>query len=265
LGYKLKVFNHIAEKIDGIQPGFYIVAGETNVGKTAFLTNLFLDILESNPETSGIYFSLDDTKDIIIDRFLGIKTSLPLNEVKRKQSDPERRNRLDKEYEQLISWAKDERIDIKDVSEIDGIEELQKEIKERPEELFVVIDGLYNLEMGGRFDSIREENIQRANNIKTLVDTYSIPIICTGELRKRDQQIKRDQPRTIDDLMETGKFAYNANLVLLLYPEKYRDYNTSDEPYLILEFAKNKLSAIRDKVQLKFIRTTGKILEGRAS
>jgi hypothetical protein len=46
LGYKLNKFKQMAQHLDGVQPGFYILSAETNIGKTAVVTNLSLDLLE---------------------------------------------------------------------------------------------------------------------------------------------------------------------------------------------------------------------------
>jgi hypothetical protein len=61
--------------------------------------------------------------------------------------------------------------------------------------------------------------------------------------------------------METGKLAYNSNVVWLLYPKDVDGYSDDDEPTLLLEFAKNKLSHFRSKIELKFTRKTSKIKE----
>ena len=76
LGYRLNKFPQIARNIDGVQPGFYLIGADTNIGKTAFATNLFLDVIASNTNVKGIYFSLDDNKNIILNRFLGIESGL---------------------------------------------------------------------------------------------------------------------------------------------------------------------------------------------
>jgi hypothetical protein len=59
--------------------------------------------------------------------------------------------------------------------------------------------------------------------------------------------------------METGKFAYNANVVWLLYG-KAEDLK-SDEPVLTLEYVKNKLSDYKGIQYLTFKRATGTMNE----
>ena len=262
LGYRLDKFKEIAKKIDGIQPGFYLIGGETNKGKTAFSTNLFLDVLDNNPETKGIYFSLDDNKDIIIERFVSILTGMYINEVKRKQEKVAKERKIVKAYEKLKDYARSGRLDIKDLSEITHIDSLETEIRKwEGDNLFVAIDGLYNLEIGKGYGGIREENIERAQKVKSLVDIYRLPIICTGELRKRTPSQSQKKTPTRDDLMETGKFAYNATVIWLLYPENIEQFGETPEPMLRLKFEKNKLSSFTGCQKLKFIKAKGIIKE----
>ncbi len=112
--------------------------------------------------------------------------------------------------------------------------------------------------VGGTGDQ-KKENIERANRLKGLSDEYRIPLICSGELRK-DTGKSGGKP-AIDDLMESGKFAYNANLVLLLYPESWESYNEDDDSILKMEYAKNKLSHYRGTDDIEFIRKTSQIEE----
>ena len=87
LGHEFGTLTKICDGIDGLQPGFYLLSSETNIGKTACLTNMFIDIIAKNPKVKGIYFSLDDSKEIIINRLLGIMTGLQLNQIQRKQKN----------------------------------------------------------------------------------------------------------------------------------------------------------------------------------
>jgi len=261
LGYALTKFKKLSDNIDGIRPGFYVVGAETNTGKTAFLCNLTLDLLDSNKDIAGLYFSLDDNRDVILNRFLSILTEVPLDLVQKPQKTEWHKMMLMTGYDALNLLAKEKRLFVRDSSEIESIENLELEIKRRMNRnLFVVIDGLYNLDVGDIRDQ-RKEAIEKANKLKNLADIYRIPVICTGELRKKDLKSIVDKAPTVHDLMETGKFAYNANLVLLIYPDNFEAYDREDEPILNLKYAKNKLSHYRRIDSLKFTRNTGQIKE----
>jgi replicative DNA helicase len=262
LGYELKKFSNLAKNIDGIQPGFYVVGAETNAGKTAFLCNMTLDLLDSNEGLTGIYFSLNDSWDVILNRFLSIRTGIPLNLVQRPQKKHRHEEMLKDGYNYLTELMTENRLFIRDSSDIENIMDLEIEIRRKMNrKLFVVIDSLYNLEMNLDGGDPRRENIERANRLKALSNTYGIPLVCTGELRKSRDRRDGNKPPIFDDLMETGKFAYNANLALLLYPESWDVYDQDDEPILIMKYAKNKLSHFRGETVLKFNRATSRLFE----
>jgi len=262
LGLALTKFNRLQQNIDGVQPGFYIVGAETNIGKTAFLTNLFLDLLDTNPKAKGLYFSLDDSVDVILNRFLAIKTDLQLNSIQKRQANAEDQQKVSDAYSALLDLNKSGRLELKDIAEVNHIDVLEREIRERADEnLFVFIDGLYNLDVGSKHAGLREENIDRANRIKRLVDTYKIPIITTGELRKKQSAEGANKKPDINDLMETGKFAYNANLVLLLYSKDRDKFKEEDAPLLALDYEKNKLSHYRGCQEIRFFKSKSIIEE----
>lgn len=258
LGFPLTKFKELAGHVDGLQRGFYLLGAESNVGKTAVLTNMCLDVLETNPDVTVVYFSLDDSRKYTAYRFLSIMTQLGINETHKQQTDPVKQLLLESGRKDILDLARSGRLIVKDTSEVCTIDELKAVIKDIPHKskLVVIIDGLYNLEVGERFKGgIREENIERTRQLKLLVDTYGIPILTTGELRKKAKDEGKDKAPTVHDLMETGKFAYNANVVWLLY-SKAADLS-SDEPILTLEYVKNKLSDYKGVQFLSFKWATG--------
>lgn len=270
LGYKMKDLATVAEKCDGIQPGFYIIGAYTNIGKTALLVNMFLDLLQANPDTTGIYFSLDDNEDIIINRILARLTGLPINACQRPQTiGTDKGSVIDNVYAELIDLSKESRLFLYDIGSVFHINGFKNIILEHSDKkLIVAIDGLYNLQVGdGKgYGGIREENIERANQVKAMVDMWKIPVLTTAEVRKpQDKKITRP---TLHDLMESSKFAYNANLVWILHPpaldkknEAFRDeverFNQESEPTINLWYEKNKMSEFKGCIELIFEKRTG--------
>jgi len=167
-----------------------------------------------------------------------------------------------KAYDELIKLSKEERLHIYDISQVNKIEDVEALIaKIGNENLVVIIDGLYNLGVAAE-GGIRIENIKRANTIKTLVDVYRIPLICTGELRKKTSEDSAKKKRTNDDIMESGKFGYNANVVWILSASNKQDgMIPGEELKLNIEFTKNKLSHFKGFQELKFKKFTGTVEE----
>lgn len=262
LGFPLTKFKELAGYVDGIQAGFYLLGAESNVGKTAVLTNMCLDVLETNPDVTVMYFSLDDSRKYTAYRYLSIMTQLSINETRKQQAAPDMVDLLNYGRKKLVDLVRSKRLIVKDTSEVYNIEQLKSEIENIPDKskLVVFIDGLYNLEVSDKFrGGIREENIERARQVKLLVDKYRLPILTTGELRKKTKEESKDKAPTMHDLMETGKFAYNANVVWMLYG-KTEDLR-SDNPILTLEYVKNKLSDYKGIQNLTFKRATGTMNE----
>jgi len=252
LGYRLNRFAPIAEAIDGVQSGFYVFAGITHVGKTAFLTNIFSDLLESNGDLFGVYFSLDDNENVIINRLLAIECGgvLKINDLQRAVKDPTAAGKLAAAYDKLANLADAGRFNIMDFAQIQTIEGVESVIRSYirdGKKLVAVIDGLQNIETGKEYGGLREKNVDLAANMKRLVDVYQIPILTSVEIRKR----KSDKPEnaavmpTIDDIMESGKYGYNANHIWIGHPDKdFQNFIDREKPSyrLTVKSAKSKIS-----------------------
>jgi len=260
LGFPLTKFKSLCENIDGVQPGLYLIGAETNVGKTAMLTNVSIDMIESNPDVRAAYFSMDDSWNVIANRLLGILTEIDLNLVQRRQTNDPDTLKLKNAYDYLIDLADHDRLTIKDLGEVSNYDHIEAVIRELSDDNFAVfLDGLYNVEVSSNGKSIREANIERANKLKMLVDTYNVPIVCTAELRKKSREEGKSKASTIHDFMETGKFGYNANVAWIL-SSKYADVGLDKTP-VTLKYEKNKLSHFKGGQELTFIRSKGIIKE----
>lgn len=273
IGYKLNRFSEIQEALNGIRPGMYLLAAYWNMGKTAMLLNLFYDALESNKELTGLYISLDDQFSDCIHRLISIKTcidKLPgvkINDTQYRHND-DKQNTIDRAYETLETLADSGRLTIYDQESINTLDEIEALILKHTagdKKIIVAIDGLYNATVPGQQGSIREENIERANSIKRMADVYGIPILCTAEVRKSEtgKTGKERTKPTLSDIMESGKYLFNAKVIWLLYPYQYLnkstdqpdEYEYSDSPAMILEYAKNKLNSERGKYTYTFDRS----------
>ncbi len=263
LGLSLTKFKTLATNIDGIQSGFYFLGAESNVGKTALLTNLALDVLDTNSEATVLYFSLDDSRLYTTYRCLSILTGFHINSVRKPNVNHTDFHTLQAQRNVFLNYVEDERLILKDLSEVYHMDHLMKFIEayQDRDNLVVFVDGLYNLEVdAGKNEGIRVQNIEKANKIKLITDKYGIPLIATGDLRKKLKGESKKTKPTMHDLMETGRYAYNANVIWLLYAN---DPDTVNQPYQIieLEYAKNKLSDFKGIQSLDFIRSTGTIKE----
>jgi hypothetical protein len=256
LGHKLNKFKQIEGKLDGIQSGFYVIAAETNIGKTAFLSNLYMDLLESNNDLHGVYFSMDDHKKDIINKWVAELTNISITQMQKRQGNNQDQKKIFAAYQKIISMHKEGRLEIYDQSNLSNFNQLAQ-IAERlaGKQFFFAIDGIFNISVGN-FNQKREENIERANMLKAIADQYEIPVIGTAEVRKSIQK-QETRKLSLDDIMESAKFAYNANLVWLLSETS----NENDQVSLNLKYAKNKLTGFKKSQNLIYLPYIGKITE----
>ena len=272
LGYRLGTFKCVEEDIDGLQAGFYVIGAYTKVGKTHFLINVLLDALYNNPQLRGIYFSLDDSKEIIYNRLIAHKagTGLTINRIQRKQKKKEDNEKIAGAYDHYTDWIKKGRIEILDQSDIQSINELEQEIilKAQAGPLIVVVDDAHNIPLpdSGGMDR-RGLNIEIANRLKALVTRCDIPLLATIEARKKSQGISEERPPTIDDLMETSKWGYNATVGWILHPMgdvQDREDGAKGPPQLglYLYCVKSKLGSSNQTRILWLTPDTGKMTTG---
>ena len=263
LGYPLGQFPLIEEKIYGLQTGLYIIAADPNIGKTMFQINLAVDVLNSNPDASVLFYSMDDSRERIVDRFLAKLTQISINDVQFKLDDAGQQQLLDDAYAQLSQWFEDGRLEIYELSESLTMSAINFEVHEHKNRSrsVVFIDGIYNVPIEGDYTAIREENIERANQVKELVKIFKIPVIVTAELRKREQGEKKKKQRSLHDIMETGKYGYNADLIWMLHEGKNDGAIQAGVQTINVQFAKNKLSGFKDVITMEFTKEIAQFRE----
>ena len=222
------------------------------------MVSMAIDVLQSNPDARILFYTMDDSRDTIINRFLAHRTDMAINSIRFKPADSTIEKTVDTAYQELEQRVSSGRLDIKEIAEWLTMGAIHNDIQNHPhrDKLVIFIDGLYNVPMDADFRSLREENMERANQVKQLVRLFNVPVIATAEFRKqgREEPAASRGTRTIHDIMETGKYGYNADLIWLLSPKDPDNYTTQDEPTILMEFGKNKLESFRGTVELKFVR-----------
>jgi hypothetical protein len=242
-GYYLKSFRKLQDGIDGVQNAFYIIAADTNIGKTAILVNLCMDLIESNEKVKCLYFTLDDTRERILNRIYSRQTGINLWEIYKRQNDPKKATKQHDAVKKIIEYCDSEKIDILEVLDSDEILKIVEAEYQRNKNLVVLIDGLHEMN----------------------------PCLTTAEVRKdpnRRKSKKTDDGNilTTADIAGSRSMGYRADLCILLTPENMGDFENPDckAPFLNVYFSKNKLGFIKGHYQFKFEKHTAKIEEHKA-
>lgn len=302
-------------KIEGLESGLFLFAGEPNCGKSALAMELTLRYA-SNPVNKliGLYFSLDDTSDKIIPRLLASHAQLlgqespgiPISVFSKPARYLEKLKTLDLDSDEAAvyysylydditaggtliadnlnedpdtfetstryraySWLKETTsyFHLVDGTTIRTGEELidfckrfknyvQLDTGDTDYNLLVCIDSFSDIFWANRkFSTDKELNDYTSSRMKMLaVEELKCPIFGTIHLRKVDQN-KRP---TIADIKESGRWAYEASLIWLLYNDVSRRgeaaaiYSVEDDsdfklPVIEILWAKNKQSSFKGR------------------
>ena len=291
-GYSAPNFPIFSEKMEGLESGLYMFAGESNHGKSAIALNLMYDFC-TNPDNKlfGIYFSLDDTSQEIIPRLIAMNELIPISVASKPQRYQNIINTGDPcgiQYEEMLQKREHGLETLKELSKhfkvVDGTKikcaeqildyciKAQRYVKAYDPEwdIMVCIDSLSDMRFASKhFRTDKELNDFIAKETKKwAVEILDIPIFGTLHLRKIDQ---RSRPG-IDDVKESGEYVYEASALFLVYNDVSRNkqaasiYQVDDTthekiPVIELDWANNKKSSYKGRTYHTFMSNYSKVTE----
>ena len=291
-GYEAPSFPIWSEKLEGLAPGFYIFAGFSNAGKTAFAVNLAYDYaMHEENHLHMIYFTLDDTAQMAIPRIISMMKEIPISVSARPQRFQNKINDLEPECHKFNEWLKARseglqelkdksgRIVIQDSSDMECAEKMLNyalmyktylQIEDPSANLIVVIDSLMDVNIDqSRAREEKDRNTQISRMMKDWADNkLKCPIFGTAHLRK-NTGMKRP---VISDLKESGRYEYDATAVFLVVNDVSRQgqnadiyYNkandTEKHPVIEIHWAKNKASSFKERTYYYFEPNYSKVVE----
>lgn len=277
-GYKTPKFPMISEKLEGVDSGLYLLAAESNVGKSAILMNIVEDlVMYEDNNLFGIYISLDDSKNEIIPRLIAMREGIRIGTVAKPQRAQALIDNNDEEAELLIDeLAKREiglnnlkananKLMIIDSTKVRTLDEI-KDYIDRVYNYVKALDPNKNIVIA--IDSIKDIILDDHYNIKTTNEAsdyvaravkqwtvdYEIPIFSSVHLRK----LNVNRRAIIDDLKDSNVLVYEASVIWLLFNDVSKNkqsakifYRTEEgeEKLPIIEFdwAKNKKSSYKGR------------------
>lgn len=255
----------------GIKNGFIVIAADSNIGKTAVMSQMAWQIVENNPNAYVMDFSLDDPMPDKLSRVVAAGSKVLLNAVKNPNNYTEMPLMLARRQQSLNKLRKYvDRYRAYDANFTTNIEEIEEEIQRKLIELeqaglekqvVVFIDNLHDLNIKSS-PSISDKQMKYDIIAQWCADTairYNIPVICTAELRK----INGAKRPELDDIRECVKIKYEAKAVIMVYNEVHykgdaaevfylRQSSPMKQPVLELHFAKNKMSSFKGRLFFEF-------------
>lgn len=290
-GYQAPHFPLFTQKLEGLESGLYVFAGESNSGKTGVMINIFWDlVLHPSNKLYGVYFSLDDAKTEIYPRIIAMQQMIPIGSVKKPKvyqdkatQDPIQYSHyldyLDRRqvgFDQLIEQAP--HVGIFDNSSPEEgcsneqemyaqIKKIQEAVKKQDPDanIIVVIDAIDDIRL-------KTEVPDRAEEIAKIVKSWAveldIPIFGSKHLKK----INGNRRPILDDLRDSNTLIYESSVVFLIFNDVSKNkqqakifYLSEDgetkQPIIEMDWAKNKKSSYKGITFAHFIPDFSKASE----
>lgn len=260
----------------GMKTGWILIGGDSNIGKTSFLSTLAWSISQNNNDVYVMDFSLDDPMHDKIPRVVAAANKVIINAVATPQNYtqyPDMLKRRNAGMQMLYSATDRYRCyDANFSTDIDQIEEeVRKKLVDLEEEaaingtkrkrVVVLIDNFHDLtttasEATGS-DKMKYDYL--AQRVSDMATKFDIPVVTTGEFKK----LNGFRRPGLDDLRESVKIKYEAKAILLVYNEVgikgegasiYFDRTGKPEkqPIFEVKFGKNKQGGFKGRIFFEF-------------
>ena len=237
----------------------YYIGGRPGMGKTALSLHFLLLSQLLDQRKKVLFFSLEMSKDQLINRLICSVGGINANLLKDK-----RLSDLDQEtFEQYHKAAQAiKALDITLIDQgVDTITSLQstcEQVKDRDKNLgLIVVDYLQLLKGSGQNkNQIREQEVSEISRaLKLLAKRCDCPVICLTQLNRQVEGRHEKRP-SLSDLRESGSLEQDADAVLMLYRADYYDKDAS--PNLEIIVAKNRHGSL-GTATVEFDRETQRI------
>lgn len=255
----------------GVKSGFIVVGGDSNLGKSGFMSQLAWQIATMNNDKAYVMdFSLDDPMKDKLPRIVGSMQKVLLNAVKTPGQYKHLPLMLARRKEGMIKL----RQMVNNYRSYDAnfttfIEDIEEEVKRvmvmidaagLDKRIVVLIDNMHdlNIKTGGRMTD-KEKYDTIAQWCSDLAIKYDITVIASAELKK----LNGTRRPALDDIREAVKIKYEAKAVLLVYNEVHykgegsqvyfmRTNNPLRQPVFEVHFAKNKFHTYKGRLFFEF-------------
>lgn len=248
-----------------------IVMGKSSHGKTTFLLNMFLRMVEKYDKKTFLFFSYEEEQKFLNVKMINILAQDLINknnnftEIMNYIKGRDRftkRDKIEKAISMIDNYVNQKRLGlIYNTLDIDSLYNQIKLIQNNNELEIggVFIDYIQRIPINGKFQQ-RQLELQAISNkiLETSID-LSIPIILGAQVNKEVRGIPKDK-----DVRESGDILNNANLVLSIYNPAKEENNVSlDEknrvPFKVC-IAKSRNTISNNKeIELKLEGSTLKI------
>ena len=247
------------------QGAITIIAGRPSHGKTTFLLNLFLNMIDGNPDKHFFFFSYEENQRQVGLKIINILSGEVIDERQNLiqlenylRGQKTGRLKIDAGKLRYRAFTESGRLWVIDEPYFaDDLTDTIAHLNERHEIGAVFIDYIQKIKIKGRYNTRQIEIQKISEKILETAKTLSLPVILGAQLG-RDKE-HTDKVR-LDNLRESGDIEQDANLVLGLYNEAMQKAQDQEETLkesvidLWLTILKNRNGIVNEGVTLRFDR-----------
>ena len=237
-----------------------IVAARPSVGKTALAMNIAYKAASHTNKPVAI-FSLEMSCEQLMDRLLGIASSVKLSDIKTRRfmSDRDRAkiNATISELSQLPIYIDD----TSSIKLMDILANSRKLQAEHPDLGLIIVDylGLVTTESSKGSDSRQEEVRKISLALKSLAKELKVPVIAVSQLSRNVEQRGENKRPMLSDLRDSGSIEQDADVVMLLYREDYYKNQKSEK-----QLGEKKLKDMNNSERFEAMKKTNEMAKGQA-
>jgi replicative DNA helicase len=228
-----------------------ILAARPSFGKSALALDFARNVATLHKIPVGI-FSLEMSKDQIIDRVISAQTSIDLWRLRTGRLSDDRENNDFEKIKRAMGILAEAPIFIDDSS---GSNILQMRAMARRLQAdkglgLLIIDYLQLMEPRNPSLSMVQQVTENSKSLKSLAKELNIPVLAISQLSRAVEQRTPQIPR-LADLRESGSLEQDADVVLFIYREDRYKENSEKKNIADIIIAKHRNGPV-GKIQLYF-------------
>lgn len=201
--------------LGGLEPGFYVIAGRTSMGKTALALQIASHVAGAGGRV--LVWTLEMGRFQIAARLACMHGRVEWSKVKSGTASPEELQRLFDAYADLVQWP----ITLFDTGVKPGniLIRAKRALAEGPVDL-IVIDSL-NLMSGADREKNRNYELGAvARDLLLMGKSLGVPILATHQI-SRNVETRQNKRPLLADLRDSGEIEQNADVVMIVYRPAY--------------------------------------------
>lgn len=238
-----------------IENGDLVVVGaRTSMGKSAFAMSVSVNIVGDTKKT-GIFFSLEMTAELVMQRFMSSRATVELSKVRSGQGIGEdewaqlqnaiadlsydRRNDDGSEYQVPLAEQFDLVIDDRSALTFQQMRSTLNKMKNQGREIGVIVVD-YLQYMGGIDENNKVSSIGFiTKNLKQIAKDFNCPVILLSQLSRKLEDRPNKRPIN-SDLRDSGNIEQDADIIMLLYRDEVYNDKTEHKGVAEVLITKNR-------------------------